>query len=154
MAVSPSTSRGSSGTSAGSVVGHATNTSSATTSGTSFAAGADILAADLSFIADGTSDYLVTVSARQWSNTGTSLPHNRLSLKLDGADAGVFIDTSLATGQAVVVSGSVVIAAPSAGAHTVNGRFWVSAGTGTLTAGAGGAGGGVSTPLVVTVTTL
>jgi hypothetical protein len=44
-------------------------TGSVTSSGTTFAAGSDVLAAALSFTADGTSDYLVKIVCEGMSNT-------------------------------------------------------------------------------------
>lgn len=134
---------------AGSQVGKGTKTSNVSTSGTSFAAGADLLASAISFTADGSSDYIVKVYARQTQNS-TAIAHNRLELNLDGSAAGVMYDAGFnSTNENFGVAAAIIISAPSAGSHTVNVRLWVSTGTGTVVGGAGGSN--VSSPILVTV---
>lgn len=124
-------------------------TSSVTSSGTTFAAGTDLLASALSFTADGTSDYLIRVRGVSWFNnsaTGT----NQLRINLDGADDGFICTWSVpAANAALPLVAEAVIPAPSAGAHTVNARLTVAAGTATINAGAGGAG--ANAPILVAV---
>jgi len=123
------------------LVARTTFTSSVSTSGTTFATGANLLPSSLAFTGDGTTDYFVQLFARQWSNTGASGTHNRMSVNYDSADAGIVADYAFAgSGFSGSLVASAVLAAPTAAAHTVNFRLFVSAGTGTVSVGAGGAG--------------
>lgn len=135
----------------GTVLAYGTKASAVSTSGTTFAAGADLLAAALSFTADGTSDYLVRVGCDAWTNTAIAACF--LNLNLDGADAGFVQTWNCPTANfSAPVSGSTPILAPAAGSHTVNVRLRVSGGSGAVNGGAGGAGS--HRPILVTVETL
>lgn len=124
-------------------------TSSASTTGTTFGTGVDLLASALSFTADGTSDYAVVVSADGVLNTGTP-NSNQFNINLDGSDVGIIgVFKTAAVQQEIPVCLRGVILAPSAGSHTVNVRFFVSAGTGQVVGGAGGAA--TDQPILVTV---
>jgi hypothetical protein len=136
----------------GQVLQKGKKTSNVSTSGTTFGAGADLLAADLTFTADGTSDYGLFVSASRWQNS-TSGAVNELDIKLDGADQGEIaqlVAPAANVGDTLCCLG--VIQAPAAGAHTVNARMYATAGTATAAAGTGGAGG--SSPILVMVVKL
>jgi hypothetical protein len=113
-------------------------TSSVTSSGVGFASGTDILGTPLSFTADGTSDYLIRISATSWTNNGAAGSRNQLAVNLDGSQAGYFADSaSPAAGRQMMCEFNGVIPAPSAGTHTVNVRLGVTAGTATVTGGSG-----------------
>jgi hypothetical protein len=131
------------------IIAFGTRTSNVTTTGTTFAGGADILSSPLSFTASGKDSYLLTVIGRDWQNN-TASTRNILRLNLDGADAGIFADDSVtAANFPNILNAQGVINIPSVGSHTINARFQVTGGTGTIEAGSGGAG--VSTPILVTV---
>ena len=128
-----------------------TRTTNVTTTGTSWAAGADLLASALTITADGASRYLVRVRAPSWSNSVSGVSNN-LSLNIDSADQGIMAywvsPAAGGNGSALCVEG--VTAVLSSGSHTINVRFWVGgASTGTVFAGAGGAA--TNTPLLVAV---
>lgn len=125
-----------------------TRVTNVSTSGTTFAAGADLLATPLSFTSDGSS-YLLRVMAVGWfNNTGGQT--NVLRINLNGADAGSFASNYFATGtQSAPLTVAGVVVTPSAGSHTINARLTVGGGQGTVLAGAGGAG--LNTPLLVTI---
>lgn len=115
---------------AGEVV-YAVHGSDVSTTGTSFGAGADALASALSFDADGTSDYLVEIACAciQAASGDTAV----LQVSLDGVVGATLSEVVSSAGSiSAPLSGRAVIAAPSAGTHTVNGRLWVTGGTGTL----------------------
>lgn len=129
-------------------IAYGIKTSTVTTTGTTFATGADILTSALSFTADGTSSYLIRCIGVDWQNSGASNT-NDLRLNLDSADGGFMaLWTCPGVSNLAPVTGYILIT-PSAGTHTVNARFTVSAGTGTITAGSGGAGN--RGPAVVTI---
>lgn len=132
--------------------GKRTTGSPISTSSTTFAGGVNLLGSNLSFVADGTSDYLVEVSAPAIQNSANG-GETILNLVLDGSDAGSFYILVAANAgsqnQGPGLHSRGVLVAPSAGAHTVNIRLWVSAGTGLVQFGAGGAGN--DAPLVVTI---
>lgn len=137
----------------GGPLAYGTRTSNRTTTGTTFGTGIDILAAALSFTADGTKDYAVDISAPAAAHSAANGIVD-FYLNLDSADAGYFADTRKPTaGHQYVLNARTVILAPSAGSHTVNVRMVSgTAGTSTLVAGAGGAG--VARPCLVTVSEL
>jgi hypothetical protein len=108
-------------------------TGNVTTTGTTFGTGTDVLASALTFVADGASNYLVTLYAIAWSEDSSNSV--LLHLNLDAVDAGLCTGASLpGAGFDMVGFASAYLPAPSAGTHTVNLRMLVSAGTGTLQA--------------------
>jgi hypothetical protein len=124
-------------------------TASVSTAGTTFAAGADVLAAALTFTADGVSTYRVRIEADAWG-TNTASDGVQARLNLDGADGGFMaIGSLLGANQQLPLNGSLIIA-PAAGAHTVNVRLTaLVGGTATISGGAGGAG--AHAPIVVSI---
>lgn len=119
------------------VVAHASSTAAVSTTATTFTGGADLLAVDLSFTADGASDYELAVNGYGWYNGSTSVD-TVLALKLDGAEHGRIGHTYIGASLAVPLAASRVITAPSATAHTVNARLFVgTASTATVEAGDG-----------------
>ena len=132
---------------------YGTATTNTTATGTTWGTGTDVLNAALTFQADGVSDYEVTVSSPVIQNSSGGGSATRVSLNLDGADGGKFAEyTENTANSAVPFTASGFISKPSAGAHTVNVRLWVSGGTGTLQGGAGGAG--ATEPCLVTLSVL
>lgn len=131
----------------GSVIAQGTKTANVATTGTTFATGADVLAAPLSFTADGSSNYVVSVFATDWFCNAAGVL--TLSLNLDGADAGQIAVASPGTGNAASLGATTMLISPSAGTHTVNARLIVSTGTGTIEGGSGGAG--AKRPILVAV---
>jgi hypothetical protein len=133
-------------------IAHATKASDVGTTGTTFAGGADILAAALSFTADGSSDYIVEASSPGWVN-GTAGNGMQARLNLDTADGGILSEVDIGTalgGDILPFAIRSILVAPSAGAHTVNIRInSVAGGTTTVKAGAGGAG--TNGPALVTI---
>lgn len=127
-------------------IGHATRTTSVSTSGTTYGTGADLLASAISFTADGTSDYAVTMSCPSFHVTGAVA----FALTIDGSQSSSIASPSSANTGGYTVRG--IISAPSAGTHTVNIRMWTSANTATATAGVGGSG--TDGPILVTVDAL
>lgn len=119
---------------------HDTATANVTTSGTTFGTGADLLAAALSFTADGSSTYLLRCIAPQWYNSGTGASI-QLDVNLDGADAGVFARYNPGTANLTVpLNESAALVGVAAGAHTINARLIASGGTAVVQANVGGAG--------------
>lgn len=121
-----------------------TRNSNVTTTGTTFAAGTDLLASPIEFTATGSNSYILRVSAPEWflSTSGNIF----LRLNLDGADGTVMASSS--TGMnATSCNGAAYIATPSSGEHSVNVRLVVSTGTGTV---AGAAASSVL-PIIVTL---
>lgn len=119
-------------------------TTTVTTTGTTYATGADVLSSALSFTADGASSYVVTVRASSWA-TDTAGHSARVSLNLDSAQGelmGEFYPGGM--NYYVPLNASAVVVAPSAGTHTVNVKLWCGgSGTSKIVAGAsGGTGGG------------
>lgn len=123
------------------------HTSPVSTSAITFAAGADLISTDLEFIAQGGNNYLLTVAAPYIQQTSTTA-HSQISINLDGADAGIFVnyfpEVANAT-QALYAAGPFT---PSAGSRTVNARAWNSS-AGTTNVGAGTGGAGTTLPLIV-----
>lgn len=120
-----------------------TNTSGdIATIGTTFPAGADGLAADLSFTADGVSDYLVTVFSSEWYMSGAG--NRNCDLKLDGGQSSSIVSGDSGGTEQRSLYAIVQIVKPAKGVHTVNARFYCSAGTLNIRADA-------SQPLVMTV---
>lgn len=114
----------------GSILGFGTQSSDKTATGTNFAGGTDLLGSTISFTADGTSSYLVTVHAP--GQTNTNVQNNTVALNLDGSAAGIMSYTNITSlGQSFPVAGQTVIT-PSAGAHTVNARYYTSGNTATM----------------------
>lgn len=131
------------------LVAYGTYNSTRTTSGTTFATGIDLLASPLSFIADGLSDYLVSVAVSTWVNNVVGAI-NHMVLNLDGLDAGRIIEQTQPTASYLMQCHSETpILIPSFGPHTVNVRQYCSAGSVT----AYGSAGGVNTerPMLVKV---
>lgn len=124
---------------------YGTNTNQISTTGTTFATGADLLAAALQFMATGTKSYIVRVFAPAWNNSGANT--NNLNLNLDGTNAGIMAG-STAGGIAIPCMGMAFFT-PSAGSHSVNVRLTVSAGTGFVYGGAAGAG--ANFPILITL---
>jgi hypothetical protein len=135
----------------GARIAYGTRTTNAVTAGTTFGTGVDLLATPLTFTAAGSNSYIVRAYGTAWLNNGTAgTTANNLSINLDGADGGQFVSAVFpSAGFGTGVSGSGLIVKPAAGSHTVNVRMTVSAGTGTIVAGAGGAGANV--PILVTL---
>lgn len=136
----------------GGSVAHATRAADISTTGTSFGTGADLLASALSFTADGTSDYLYMCSIGKVYDTANSTVVH-LSLNQDSTDVGEigYVDCAGTVQVLVPATVSTVIAAPSAGAHTVNTRMWVDGGTGHAVGGTAGVAGDNLRPIAVTV---
>lgn len=129
---------------------YGTKTSDVTTTGSSFAAGADLLASALSFTADGTSDYVVEVASRAWLSSASG--DIFADINLDTASGGILANyTSPGTGQAIPLRASGVIVAPTAGAHTVNVRVYSATGSPTLVVKGNIGGAGASVPILVWV---
>lgn len=134
------------------VLAYGTRTSNVSTSGITFATGADLLAADLSFTADGTSDYMVEVSAEQVAAGSSESPQIRLNL--DTADAGYMWAQTLPSSAGAALSARTVILAPSAGTHTVNAKLVSGASAVTVTVSGGSGGAATARPILVTVAKL
>lgn len=130
-------------------VAYGKRTSNVSSSGTSFGTGADILAAALPFNANGTSDYMVRLSC-EYVTQNTNNDGAFFHINLDGSDAGLMRIVTVAA-AAAAYSGDVtgVLVAPSAGAHTLNVRLRVDAGSATIQGGAGGSGAVV--PILVSL---
>jgi hypothetical protein len=130
----------------GRAIASGTRTSSVTTSGTTFATGADLLASTLSFTADGVSNYLILVNAPTWNNSvaGTMF----LELNLDGVETGVIASSSSGAASTALTAKGVLIT-PAAGSHTVNIRLHTTAGTASVQGGSGG--GGNYFPILVAI---
>lgn len=123
-----------------------TRAANVSTVGTTFAGGADLLAAAISFTADGVSDYLVTVICAQ-AQTGGAANAATAAIVLDGAQNATILGSTFSNGQPVYAAGLVT---PPAGVHTINVRIWSGgAWTTTFAAGAGGAAG--VTPIIIGV---
>jgi hypothetical protein len=134
----------------GSVIAQGTKTANVATTGTTFATGADVLAAPLSFTADGSSNYVIRVEATDWFAAPAGVLN--VNLNLDGADAGGISVASPGTGVAASLGASTILLSPSAGTHTVNARLFVTSGsgsTGTIEGGSGGAG--AKRPILVSI---
>ena len=131
-------------------VGFATRTANVATAGTTFGTGADLLASDISFTANGSLSYIVRVSAASWQNT-LSGGANFLYLKYDGAQAGemAVINCPGVSFNVPFAVAPLYLITPAAGTHTVNLRLVVNSGTGTVVGGAGGAANAV--PITVTI---
>lgn len=126
-------------------------TVSASTSNTTFATGVDILALALSFVADGSSDYVLRIEGGYMQNSGAAGTAVYISANLDGAENGRTLFGNAATAQPYLpVNVAIPIMAPLAGAHTINGRFYMN-GIGTATFGAGTGGVGNNSPIFVSV---
>lgn len=141
---------------AGNIVAYGTHTANVSASGTTFAGGTDLLAAALSFTADGSSDYLALVSGSLWGPGGSSTSFMRCSLNFDGAEAGYMTEQSVANqiGFAFPFNGAAFIAAPSAASHTVNARIYAGfSGVAPVTVQAA-SGGANPAPIVVWVVKL
>lgn len=121
-----------------------TKAASVASTGTTFAGGADVLAAALSFTADGTSTYRVILTA---PSCNASAATGRISLNLDGAEAGVMAYTASSTNTPCYAAIPIT---PSVGAHTVNVRIYLSS-AGTITLVGGSSGVGTSGPIEVRV---
>lgn len=133
--VRPDQSSGGGGSGGTGIVAYGTRTTNQTTVGTTYAAGADILAAAVSFTADGHSDYVIRASGVGFGASASV--NGQLWLNFDAAQRGLMQSTFTA-GQVMPVAASAVVFAPAAGAHTVNVRMVVSAAaTGTIFAGNG-----------------
>jgi hypothetical protein len=132
------------------LIAFGTKASSVTTTGTTFAAGADLLAAALSFTADGISSYVMRASSSGLSTSAAAGTALNISINLDGADAGIYVNVNEpVTGYTVPFAGEGVFT-PAAGAHTLNAR--VSGGAaGTITVQGGAGGAGVRTPIIVSL---
>lgn len=119
-------------------IAYGKNTGAVSTSGTTFATGADILASPLSFTADGVRDYILKVFGPRWYNASAAA-NSIVEANLDGADAGrIGLFTSATAGAATPLSAAALLVAPAAGAHTINARLLVGGGTATIQGGAGG----------------
>lgn len=132
----------------GARIAYGIKTANVTTTGTTFAAGTDILATALKFSASGSNTYILRVHAPGWSNSAAG-NLNIIRMNLDGADNGV-----MAYGNAPAIDYNMDLSAagaftPSVGEHSVNARFTVGAGTGTIQGGSGGAG--LSLAIIVTL---
>jgi len=123
------------------IVARGTRAAVVSTVGTTFATGADVLAGDLAFTADGVSNYMLEVSARGWIANVVG-QYVQMEVKLDGADYGSMAlkVSEAAPLLAQTLEARAYIAAPASGAHTINARILVSGGgaTGQIAAGAGG----------------
>lgn len=120
-----------SGSGGSSFVGHAYQASDKSTTGTTYGAGVDLLTTAISFTADGTSDYLVTLSGPGQTNNGANHNHQFI-LNLDSTQSDLMQYGLLnGTGQTYPVAGRARISAPSAASHTVNVRFFTDGGTAT-----------------------
>lgn len=119
-----------------------------TTTGTTFATGANLLAADLPFNAPTGRDYVLRVSAPLWSTATVGDPPI-LHISLDGADQGIIAQGSDGDAHCgpLLVEGLVLVAA---GPHTINATLVSTAGAlATVTGSVGGAGSFV--PIVVSL---
>jgi hypothetical protein len=123
----------------GGILAFGTWASNTVTSGTSFAAGANLLSANLSFTAVTAGQYLFTIAAAAWTN-GTATGSNFLNLVLDGADAGQIAAHYFATASVNTPLFASTVITPAAGVHTVNARMYVLGTPGTVFAAAGGPG--------------
>lgn len=116
---------------------------------TTYATGRKLLSVDLGFEADGASDYLVCVKAVGWTNN-TVGGQNILYVDLDGAQAGeLTVGTINSASNFVPLNVEGTIQKPTKGTHTLNVVFYVSAGSGTISANNGA--GANSMPLLVGV---
>lgn len=134
----------------GRYVAHGTRTSNVTTTGTTFGAGADLLASALSFTADGTSDYTVQVGGMAIKTSAAAGQQVILNLNLDSADGGLFFEPTEPTSNYQFGLAAECVFTPSSGAHTVNVRMWSSA-AGTALAYGGAGGAGVTVPILVSL---
>ena len=123
-------------------------TADVSTTGTTFAAGADLLSSALRFTATGSNNYIVRAHAWGWTND-TNAAENILRLNYDGADGGFMAGAHLEVATHYAPVTGVALISPAAGSHSINVRLTVSAGTGTVKGGTGGAG--ASLAIVVTV---
>lgn len=127
----------------GTIVG--TESSTVSTTGTTFAAGQDVLASALSFTAISGVKYRVRISAPSQFATTTS--GGDLHLNLDGADDGIIASYRISA-QTPVVAETII--SPSAGAHTVNIRLVAGSGTTfSVQASTGGAGNDLATYVII-----
>lgn len=123
-------------------IAYGTNTNSVSTAGTTFAAGADLLATPLKFTATGSNSYILSVFAPAWFNTGAFL--NVLHLNVDGVDNDLFCYANLFANTNAPLADATIFT-PSAGNHTVNVKLVVTGGTGTISV--------TSRPILVTLET-
>ena len=133
MSLSPASSSGSSGGGTG-VVGSGSRSTDLATAATTFGTGSDVLASPISFTANGTASYAaLLIGPGMTNNFAGGGKQNTLALVLDGAQSTVIVFAGpAATSQPLPLAGMSLIATPAAGVHTVNVRFWVNGGTGTL----------------------
>lgn len=119
-----------------------TRNANVTTTGTTFAAGTDLLSSAIEFTATGNNSYILRVHSPEWfiSVAGNIFLH----LNLDGADQTSFAAATSPTGP---LNGVAYIATPAAGEHSVNARLVVSTGTGTVA----GASASSLLPIVATL---
>lgn len=128
----------------GTRLAYGTKTSAVSTSGANFAGGSDLLASALNFTADGSSDYILRVHG-QWASSSAGL--STVAANLDGSAAGSVTTNTQGFNQ--FLAAAILIAAPAAGAHTVNARIYIASGGPIATvAGSGGTG---SAPTLVTI---
>lgn len=133
---------------AGALIASDIHSSSVTTTGTTFAAGADVLTTPLSFSAQGNNNYLLVVTAESWHNSAAA-NQQLFRINLDGADYGAFgLFNSPGAAYEAPLRAAGVVVKPSTGDHTINARLITGAGTATIVAAAGGTVGG-GTPILV-----
>ena len=136
MTLVATSAKANSGSSSGAgVIASGTRTTDVSTTATTYGTGADVLAAPISFTANGTSSYLVMCVGPGWRNS-LSGQSNTLCLTIDGAQGAIMSFYSAAAAQEPdPLSGVALLVTPSAGTHTLNAKFFVSAGTGLLFSG-------------------
>lgn len=129
-------------------VASGTYTGTRSTTGTTFATGVDLLAAAIGISVTGTQTYIVRAFAPQWNNS-TVGAINILALNIGGTVYG-FMGVLNGPGASynVPLQGHAVIIFP-AGSYSINVRFYVGGGTGTVIGNTGNAG--VDQPILVTV---
>lgn len=134
------------------IVTRSTRTSSVSTTGTTFAGGADVLASALSFTADGISDYIATLSGYVGGTNGFG---GNIALNLDTADGGWvhrwILDSADTSAEFSGLNLRTIIVAPAAGAHTVNFRAVSASASGTFTVTGGAGGAATARPILATV---
>jgi hypothetical protein len=106
------------------------------TASTNFAGGQNLLAANISFTADGVSRYALVVLGAGWSNSFAGTTTMIASAVLDGAQGGLFNAMADNTGVLAPLSGAIDLLVPSAAVHTVNVRIYAGTGTTTIPANA------------------
>ncbi len=109
---------------------------SVSTAGTSFAGGANLLASNISFTADGISRYAVLALGPNWSTNSSAQTTIIASAVFDGAQGNLFDTFTFGTNVLLPFAGGIDLGVVSAAVHTINIRIYGGTGTTAVTAGA------------------